>query len=356
MTSPISQARRILKTSRMEKLQKKVAIAIKKTLTAPQLRKLEEGEQDFWNKLIDRYLTPINDSQAHKDEVTRELKSLRNKAVFLYFIINVLWVVATFFLQAIGNDVISIKIPKYLPNGTASGEILKVEPLSLMFLLSFAVLLLVQFLAMLYHRVYTLIHVVSYRSSEKDYRQKGIKDPVGFSIIKSFTEVTFVCSSGAAKAPTAAAPESTASAAAASPEAPPPSASKASSSSVTAAVPSIATVIHLLLLQIRELYGYSQLPTTTIFPAILMKDTYCFVFHVAQLVLLFPLVETDADSGHARSAQQDGFAMGAAVNLDHITDHGCSLRPFINGHLGDPEVGEGACLLLRCQPLDRYTS
>ncbi|KAK1890823.1 Chitin synthase chs-1 [Dissostichus eleginoides] len=170
-------ARRILKTSRMEKLQKKVAIAIKKTLTAPQLRKLEEGEQDFWNKLIDRYLTPINDSQAHKDEVTRELKSLRNKAVFLYFIINVLWVVATFFLQAIGNDVISIKIPKYLPNGSASGEILKVEPLSLMFLLSFAVLLLVQFLAMLYHRVYTLIHVVSYRSSEKDYRQKGIKDP-----------------------------------------------------------------------------------------------------------------------------------------------------------------------------------
>ena len=42
MTSPISQARRILKTSRMEKLQKKVAIAIKKTLTAPQVRKLEE--------------------------------------------------------------------------------------------------------------------------------------------------------------------------------------------------------------------------------------------------------------------------------------------------------------------------
>ncbi|KAJ4947808.1 hypothetical protein JOQ06_009840 [Pogonophryne albipinna] len=170
-------ARRILKTSRMDKLQKKVAIAIKKTLTAPQVRKLEEGEQDFWNKLIDRYLTPINDSQAHKDEVTRELKSLRNKAVFLYFIINVLWVVATFFLQAIGNDVLSIKIPKYFPNGTASGEILKVEPVSLMFLLSFAILLFVQFLAMLYHRVYTLIHVVSYRSSEKDYRQKGIKDP-----------------------------------------------------------------------------------------------------------------------------------------------------------------------------------
>ncbi|XP_026149918.1 chitin synthase 1 [Mastacembelus armatus] len=178
------QARRILKTSRMEKLEKRVKTAIEKTLIAPQVQKLDEGEQDFWNKLIDRYLKPIVDTKTHQEEVTRELKSLRNKAVFLYFIINVLWVVATFFLQAIGNDVISIWIPKYYPNGTESGEYLKVEPLSLMFLLSFAVLLIIQFLAMLYHRIYTLIHVVSYRSTEKDYKQKDDldEDDDGFTL------------------------------------------------------------------------------------------------------------------------------------------------------------------------------
>ncbi|XP_039984615.1 chitin synthase 1 [Xiphias gladius] len=170
------QARRVLKTSRMERLEKRVKRAIEKTLTAPQVQKLDEGEQDFWNKLIERYLKPIIDTKAHQEEVTRELKSLRNKAVFLYFIINVLWVVATFFLQAIGNDVISIKIPKYYPNGSESGEYLKVEPLSLMFLFSFAILLLIQFLAMLYHRIYTLIHVVSYRTTEKDYKQKDDED------------------------------------------------------------------------------------------------------------------------------------------------------------------------------------
>ncbi|XP_044051750.1 chitin synthase 1 [Siniperca chuatsi] len=166
------QARRILKTSHMERLEKRVRRAIEKTLTAPQVQKLDEGEHDFWNKLIERYLKPIIDTKAHLEDVTRELKSLRNKAVFLYFIINVLWVVATFFLQAIGNDVISIKIPKYYPNGSLSEESLKVEPVSLMFLLSFAILLIIQFLAMLYHRIYTLIHVVSYRSTEKDYRQR----------------------------------------------------------------------------------------------------------------------------------------------------------------------------------------
>ncbi|KAM9765914.1 chitin synthase 1 [Menidia menidia] len=170
------QARQILKSSRMMKLERRVKRAIEKTLTAPRVQKLDEGENDFWIKLLERYLGPIVESPAHKEEVTRELKSLRNKAVFLYFIINVLWVVATFFLQAIGNDIISIKIPKYTIGSNSTDEYLKVEPLSLMFLLSFAVLLLVQFLAMLYHRVYTLIHVVSYRSTEKDYKVKDDED------------------------------------------------------------------------------------------------------------------------------------------------------------------------------------
>ncbi|XP_017316853.1 chitin synthase 1 [Ictalurus punctatus] len=170
-------ARRILKTnrmqiSRMKRLEARVKRAIEKTLVAPQVTRLTVDETDFWNKLIERYLKPIEDPKSHLEQVERELKSLRNKAVFLYFILNVLWVVATFFLQAIGNDVISIKIPKYLPNGSLADEPLRVEPLSLMFLLSFAVLLLIQFLAMLYHRVYTFIHVLAYRGSEKDYTEK----------------------------------------------------------------------------------------------------------------------------------------------------------------------------------------
>uniref|UniRef100_A0A3Q1F005 chitin synthase n=1 Tax=Acanthochromis polyacanthus TaxID=80966 RepID=A0A3Q1F005_9TELE len=164
------QARHILKTNGMNRLEKRVKRAIEKTLTAPKLQKLDE--EDFWNKLIERYLEPIKNTKQHEEDVTKELKSLRNKAVFLYFIINLLWVVATFFLQAIGNEIISIRIPRHFPNGTPSGDVLKVEPLSLMFLLSFAVLLFIQFLAMLYHRVYTLIHVVSYRGSEKAYRKK----------------------------------------------------------------------------------------------------------------------------------------------------------------------------------------
>ncbi|MEQ2306814.1 hypothetical protein AMECASPLE_012072 [Ameca splendens] len=170
-----NQARHILKNNKMMKLEKRVKRAIEKTLSAPQVQRLDESEKDFWEKLIERYLTPISDSKEHKERVSKELRSLRNKAVFLYFIINVLWVVATFFLQLIGNDIISIRIPKYSPDGNITGE-LKVEPLSLMFLISFAILLLVQFIAMLYHRVYTLIHVVSYRGTEKNYKERDLED------------------------------------------------------------------------------------------------------------------------------------------------------------------------------------
>ncbi len=44
----------------------------------------------------------------------------------MYFMVNMLWVGATFFMQAIGNDVISIEIPKLHLNGTQTGEYLKV--------------------------------------------------------------------------------------------------------------------------------------------------------------------------------------------------------------------------------------
>lgn len=184
------QARCILKTNKVEKLEKRVKIAIEKTLTAPQVKKLDESEREFWDKLIERYLEPIRDDEAHKEKVTRELKSLRNKSVFMYFMANLLWVVATFVLQLIGVDIISIRIPKYYPNGTLSDEYLKVEPVSLMFLFSFAILLLIQFLAMLYHRIYTLIHVVSYRSTEKDYKKKteDDEDDEGLTIENRMTD------------------------------------------------------------------------------------------------------------------------------------------------------------------------
>lgn len=79
----------------------------------------------------------------------------------------------------------------------------------------------------------------------------------GMSIIKSLTEVAFVSSSVVA---TATVPEP--------PEISAPSASEPPSTSSS----SFRAVVKLLLLQLWELCGYSQLPTATIPPALLLKD------------------------------------------------------------------------------------
>ncbi|XP_053568219.1 chitin synthase chs-2-like [Bombina bombina] len=127
---------------------------------------LEEEEVPFWESVIKHYLEPLHEDKKKQAEVAKDLKSLRNKVTFLFFLMNLLWIVATFFLQLIGSS-ISIVIPKVYPNGTVSTtEKLYVEPIGFMFLISFAILLLLQFGALLYHRIYTLIHFIAYQETE----------------------------------------------------------------------------------------------------------------------------------------------------------------------------------------------
>ncbi|XP_055029972.2 chitin synthase chs-1 [Misgurnus anguillicaudatus] len=134
---------------------------------------LPVDECQFWKKLQKKYLEPLKESKEEQDKIADELRELRNKVTFVFFFCNALWLVATFFLQAIG-DTVSIKIPKVYPNGTYSKtETFSLDPIGLMFLLSFAILLLMQFLAMVYHRIYTLIHFVAYADTElKKYKKR----------------------------------------------------------------------------------------------------------------------------------------------------------------------------------------
>ncbi|XP_042189069.1 chitin synthase chs-2-like [Callorhinchus milii] len=128
--------------------------------------KLDEVEKPFWVDLIKLYLEPLNEDKAKQAEIKKDLKTVRNKATFLFFIINIFWIVATVFLQAIGTA-IQITIPKILPNGSLSiTDKLQVEPIGFMFLITFAGLLSIQFLAMLYHRIITLTHFVAYKGTQ----------------------------------------------------------------------------------------------------------------------------------------------------------------------------------------------
>nr|XP_032813854.1 chitin synthase-like isoform X1 [Petromyzon marinus] len=88
------------------------------------------------------------------------------QGTFVYFMINALWLVATLALQFVGAD-LYIQIPSTKNEGT----VIDVLPLAFMFLITFSSMLIVQFLAMLYHRLFTLLHVLSYVESSSSGQQ-----------------------------------------------------------------------------------------------------------------------------------------------------------------------------------------
>ncbi|XP_066541790.1 chitin synthase chs-2-like [Hoplias malabaricus] len=113
---------------------------------------LSEDETEFWKDLQIKYLEPLKEDKEQQEKIAKDLKDLRNKGTFGFFFCNALWLVATLFLQTIGSAV-TLTIPKIYPNGSfALRESFSIDPVSLMFLLGFALLLVMQFFAMLYHR------------------------------------------------------------------------------------------------------------------------------------------------------------------------------------------------------------
>ncbi|XP_062391950.1 chitin synthase chs-2-like [Sardina pilchardus] len=136
---------------------------------------LDRDEVQFWEGLQEHYLKPLGEDVARKRKIEADLKDLRNKATFVYFICNALWLVATFFLQEIGGAV-SIQIPKIYINGTIdpNGQIF-LDPIGLMFVIGFALILLIQFLAMLWHRIQTLIHFIAFQGTESAAMKKNMK-------------------------------------------------------------------------------------------------------------------------------------------------------------------------------------
>ncbi|KAF5895643.1 chitin synthase chs-2-like, partial [Clarias magur] len=138
-------------------------------------QRLNMEEEDFWNDLIEQYLKPLKTDQKKEERIKEDLKDLRNKANFVFFICNLLWLVATFFLQIIGTSV-NIQIPKVYANGTVDAHTpLYIDPIGLMFLISFAGLLIVQYFAMLWHRVQTFIHFIAYNGTEAEVNRKARK-------------------------------------------------------------------------------------------------------------------------------------------------------------------------------------
>nr|USH46112.1 chitin synthase chs-2 [Androctonus crassicauda] len=141
-----------------------------KDLKRGEVEYLSGPEIQFWKELLEKYLFPIDQNKEHQARVAAELKELRNKVVFAFFMFNALFILIVFLLQ-LNKDQLHLDWPlgvktniTYIPETSEvriEKEYLELEPIGLVFAVFFALILVIQFVAMLFHRFGTLSHIMA---------------------------------------------------------------------------------------------------------------------------------------------------------------------------------------------------
>lgn len=141
----------------------------------PEMRKgvvdfLSSKEEQFWKDLIDKYLYVLVKNAEKEKLVAKNLKDLRDISVFAFFMLNALFVLVIFLLQ-LSKDQIHFKWPFSVKANitydsktydiTITKQYLELEPIGMMFIIFFGIVLIIQFIAMLIHRFGTLSHMLS---------------------------------------------------------------------------------------------------------------------------------------------------------------------------------------------------
>jgi len=145
---------------------------------------LASNELQFWKDLIDTYLHPLIKNAKEQQENERKLKELRDLAAFSFFMMNALFVLVIFLLQ-LSRDVLFFEWPfgarvniTVVDNTIhVANEHLQLEPIGVLFIVVFGLILVTQFIAMLFHRFGTLSHMLAKTKfvAESDDKNENVK-------------------------------------------------------------------------------------------------------------------------------------------------------------------------------------
>ncbi|KAL3098213.1 hypothetical protein niasHS_002049 [Heterodera schachtii] len=137
---------------------------------------LDPDEASFWREMINKYLRPINLDSQEVERMQIGLDELRNKTCSAFFMVNLVFIIVVLVLQ-MQKDFLHIdwplgpKVNQTKPDlGAGSGPVdedeivvshLQLEPMGFVFIVFFLAILVIQFLAMLFHRFGTLAHIIA---------------------------------------------------------------------------------------------------------------------------------------------------------------------------------------------------
>jgi chitin synthase len=119
---------------------------------------LNTKEMTFWQGLLAKYLHPLNKDVQEEKRIAQDLIKLRNNSCFAFFMLNALWVVMQFQFEYVSMVFPNLIIPiGKLYNRPHQ----KVQILGLVFLILFTLVLVLQFVSMLFHRWGTIAEILS---------------------------------------------------------------------------------------------------------------------------------------------------------------------------------------------------
>ncbi|XP_053697083.1 chitin synthase chs-2-like [Sabethes cyaneus] len=131
---------------------------------------ISASEEQFWIELIEKYLKPLDLTERQKTEMKAQLKNLRDLAVFAFVMANALFVLVVFLLQLNKQDLHiqwwfnaknTISFDESTVEIIVRREFLELEPIGLVFVFFFGMILVIQFLAMMMHRFGTISQILA---------------------------------------------------------------------------------------------------------------------------------------------------------------------------------------------------
>ena len=102
-------------------------------------------EYRFWENLAEYTLKPESANLGKVEELKEKLKNLRNLALLVLLLTNIMWIV--FLYTLVFPQLTDYNLPD--------------RAFSLLFLAIFSVIILIQFIAMIFHRFVTLVHLLA---------------------------------------------------------------------------------------------------------------------------------------------------------------------------------------------------
>ena len=169
-----------------------------KILSGAKILLLEGKEEKFWLEILDKYLKPLHENKEQKTKTKQELKAMRNNISVGIILINIIWISIIYVFEA-NSEALGMKWPlgPHGPNITFNTfdpeernvvhleyQYQLLEPVGLVFILFFMVMISIQLVGLLLHRVFTLGHIVA--STNLIDQKDSLKDCV--NVIKDFQQ------------------------------------------------------------------------------------------------------------------------------------------------------------------------